>query len=485
MECVLSQRHGNHACNPRQDCFCQRLTRQEQQSRRFLASRLDCQSALTYPSGGHMPADLQALQIMDDLKVRRLLIVSHVCHYRYNGRLYAYGPYSREVDIWADLFSEVVIAAPLRAAPPPGDAIPLMRSNISIWPLRETGGETLGAKLKQLLFLPEIIGRLIQAIRATDAVHVRCPGNLGLLGVVLAPLFRRPRIAKYAGQWNGYPNEPWTVWLQRRLLRSWWQAPVTVYGDWPDQPVHVIPFFTSMMTKEQVTKAVAVAAGKVVVSPLRVLFSGRLAPEKRVSALLEGVKLAIDRGVSLEVSIVGGGPECDKLLQEVNQLGIAARVRFVGALPFDQALEWYDWAHCLVLPSVHSEGWPKVVAEAMCHGVLCIAVDHGQIPRMLRGRGIVLNEGSSHEIATALEAIARNPAQYTAAMREASFWARQYSLESLRSALAKLLSQQWRSAPPTSVQGSAVVTTLDLATSGLSGDRNLTRLRGTSHPRKD
>jgi glycosyltransferase involved in cell wall biosynthesis len=381
---------------------------------------------------------------MDTLKTRRLLIVSHVRLYRCDGQLYAYGPYSREVDIWADLFSEVVIAAPLRAVPPPGDAIPLTRKNIRPWPIYETGGDTLGAKLNQLLFLPAILRQLIQAIRATDAVHVRCPGNLGLLGIVLVPLFGRPRIAKYAGQWNGYPNERWAVRLQRRLLRSWWRAPVTVYGEWPNQPAHVIPFFTSMMTKAQVTTAVKVADRKVLDSPLRVLFSGRLAPEKRVSALLEAVKLSIDRGLSLELNIIGGGPEHDKLLHEVDRLDISHHVRFIGALPFDEALGWYEWAHCLVLPSVHSEGWPKVVAEAMCHGVLCIAVDHGQIASMLRGRGVLLEEGSSQEIASALEAIANNPAQFKPMMTESSRWARQYSLETLRSALGKLLSRHWR-----------------------------------------
>jgi glycosyltransferase involved in cell wall biosynthesis len=375
--------------------------------------------------------------------VHRLVIVSHVRHYGSGGRLHAYGPYAREIDIWADLFPEVVIAAPFVEANPPADAVPFTRRNITMHPIAETGGETLWAKLRQLIWLPVLVLGLARAMRRADALHIRCPGNLGLLGVILGPLLGRPRVAKYAGQWNGYRGEAVTVSLQRWLLRHWWRAPVTVYGAWPNQPPHVVPFFTSMMTDEQVQAAVQIADRKTLGSPLRVLFTGRLAPEKRVDALLEAVKIATARGVSLEVRVLGDGPERERLQSDVRRLDIGAHLRFLGALPFDRALEVYDWAHVLVLPSVHSEGWPKVVAEAMCHGLLCIAVDHGQVASMLTGRGILLQRGTPEEIAAALEAVASDPTAYTGMMRNATRWARGHSLEGLRAALAALLSERW------------------------------------------
>jgi hypothetical protein len=76
---------------------------------------------------------------------RRLLVVSHVCHYEHDGAIHAYGPYAREIDIWADLFPELVIASPVRRGPPPREALRLERANIRLWPITETGGETVGA----------------------------------------------------------------------------------------------------------------------------------------------------------------------------------------------------------------------------------------------------------------------------------------------------------------------------------------------------
>jgi len=375
---------------------------------------------------------------------QRLLVVSHVMHYRHEGRLYAYGPYAREIDIWADLFPEVVIASPCRAEKPPGDCIAFTRPNISIRPQREAGGDTLWAKVKQVVLLPLLVWDLCRAMRAADAIHVRLPGNLGLLGVLLAPLFSRRLVAKFAGQWNGYPGERLALRWQRAVLRSsWWHGPVTVYGQWPNEPPQVISFFTSMMTDEMVERAVAVAETKKITRPLRVLFSGRLAAEKRVDALLEAVKILTDRGLALEVTLVGGGAEEASLRRQIEVLGLQNVVKFAGSLPFEDSLKWYEWAHCLVLPSRHSEGWPKVIAEGMCYGLVCVAVAHGQVPAMLEGRGITLASGTPQEIADALRQVAERPGDFGEMTRHASLWARRYSLEGLREALRELLNRQW------------------------------------------
>src|SRR5436309_1535265 len=114
-----------------------------------------------------------------------LLVVSPVVHYRHAGRLYAYGPYAREIDVWAELFETVVIASPLQTATPPADCLPFTGENISIAPLPQRGGHTLGAKMNLIASLPALVFGLAKAMRRADAIHVRCPGNLGLLGALL------------------------------------------------------------------------------------------------------------------------------------------------------------------------------------------------------------------------------------------------------------------------------------------------------------
>jgi glycosyltransferase involved in cell wall biosynthesis len=383
-----------------------------------------------------------------------LLVVSHVRHYDFGGTISAYGPYTREIDIWADLFPQIVIASPVRKEAPPNDCLPFTRPNISLIPQKETGGDHWRAKLTQLCWLPALIWNLARTMRGVDAIHVRCPGNLGLLGVILAPLFSRCLVAKYAGQWNGYHGEPFSNWLQRRLLRSfWWRhGVVTVYGEWPNQPRQIVPFFTSMMTANQVLRSVAVARDKCLGAPVEILYSGRLASLKGVDVLLRAVRLLADEGVAFRLTIIGDGPEANRLMNLVTELRLVEAVVFTGALPFHEVMQWYEKGQILVLPSRHSEGWPKVLAEAMCHGLVCISTDHGLIPWLLRDRGYVFPVDDVAALATCLMNVTRQPDEYRRISEAAASWAQNYSLEGLRDSLRELLSRKWKTLPRLSGQ---------------------------------
>src|SRR5262249_39874901 len=139
----------------------------------------------------------------------RMLVISPIVHYRHDGRLHGYAPYAREIDVWADLVGALTIAAPCRDQRPPPDCLAFTRLNIRIRRVLETGGDRWEQKALQLLALPILTGQLVRAMRDADVIQVRCPGNLGLLGAVLAPLFSGRLVAKFAGEWSGYPAEPW------------------------------------------------------------------------------------------------------------------------------------------------------------------------------------------------------------------------------------------------------------------------------------
>lgn len=384
------------------------------------------------------------VQVKDSKHIHTLLIVSHVLHYQHNGRLYAYGPYVREIDIWADLFPEITIASPCRTETPPKDCLPFTRSNICIQPQLETGGETWKSKAMQFLSLPILIISLIRALLNADAVLVRCPGNLGLLGAVLAPLFLHYRVAKYSNQWNGYPGEAWSYRLQRTILGSWWwNAPVTVYGTWPGQSRHVIPFFTSILEKQQLEAAKNSATNKKLHAPLRILFVGRLSYEKNVHILLDAIHLLQENGIEFECRIIGEGLMKNQLGQQVKSLGLNTKDVLIGGLPFEKVFEHYEWADVLVLAS-ETEGWPKAIAEGMALGLVCIGSNRGLVPQMLAdGRGITVEPGDSIALASVLQDIANGRVDFTSVSHKAAEWGGRYSLEGLRDALRELLIKEW------------------------------------------
>lgn len=391
------------------------------------------------------------------VRAQTLCVVSHVMHYRTDTGLHAYEPYAREIEIWAELFERVIIAAPCRPQQPPAECKILKRNNITLHRLPENGGDTFIAKLRQIYLLPSIIRGIFNAMSGADAVHVRCPGNIGLLGVVLAPLTRKPRICKYAGQWNGYPGEPWTVLLQRMLLRSrWWNAPVTVYGEWPRQPRHIIPFFTSVLDAPRMDLACEASIRLLPLAEPRILFVGRLTKSKNVHVLLEALSVLRRENLTFSCDIAGDGPELHNLAKKTQEASLNGCIRLHGGLPFDAVLDLYKIADVLVLVS-ETEGWPKVIAEAMAHGLVCIGSRRGLIPHMLGdGRGILVDPGNVEQLADALAWFVRDPSGYVSMRKKAAAWAQRFTLESLRHELAGVIHDWWDGNPdPESRTGKA------------------------------
>jgi glycosyltransferase involved in cell wall biosynthesis len=309
----------------------------------------------------------------------------------------------------------------------------------------ERGGQAWKDKAIQFLSLPIMLVNLSKTVWRADAIQVRCPGNLGLLGALIAPLFSRYRIAKYAGQWSDYDGEARSYRLQRAILSSkWWGAPVIVYGEWPNQPAHIKPFFTSVMDLKQVTRAKSACMDKQLHDPLRVIFVGRLSRSKNVHVLLDALGKLHSKGMNVEARIIGEGPE----LPALKTLSIAldlpqTAISFLGGMSFEDVLSNYEWADVLVLAS-ETEGWPKAIAEGMAFGLVCIGSHRGLVPQMLAdGRGLVVEPGDPAALVCSLENIIRKHVDFPSMSRKAAEWGQRYSLDGLKRALQDLLIHEW------------------------------------------
>ena len=104
------------------------------------------------------------------------------------------------------------------------------------------------------------------------------------------------------------------------------------------------------------------------------VFAGRHIPEKRVPALVPALARARAQIPDLRAEIYGDGPEREKVLRAIAELGLDAYVSapgFVDAEVLEQAL---SSALCLVLPS-QREGYGLVLVEAAARGVPTVVVE--------------------------------------------------------------------------------------------------------------
>jgi colanic acid/amylovoran biosynthesis glycosyltransferase len=141
--------------------------------------------------------------------------------------------------------------------------------------------------------------------------------------------------------------------------------------------------------------------------PLRVLFVGRLVPEKGPEVLLDAVAAM---SLRTELRVVGDGPLRDVLTARVERLGLSHRVVLTGPLGQDELPEQYAWADAFCLPSF-AEGLPVVLMEAMSTGLPVVTTRVAGIPELVENEasGLIVSPGRPDLVARALTALAENP----------------------------------------------------------------------------
>jgi len=116
----------------------------------------------------------------------------------------------------------------------------------------------------------------------------------------------------------------------------------------------------------------------------RVVYVGRVVPEKGVVHLIEATALALRRADRpIELSVVGSASFQGRglstyeqeLRRRADELGLA--VDFRPFVPHDRLAEVYRSASLVVVPSVYPEPFGMVVLEAMACGTPVIASPHG------------------------------------------------------------------------------------------------------------
>lgn len=316
----------------------------------------------------------------------RLLVISHTSHYRKEGAVVGWGPTVREIARLAELFDEVVHIAPLHRQAAPPSALPYEAPNVRLVAVPPAGGSTVSAKLHVLRVLPAYLSAILGELGNCDVVHVRCPSNIGLLAILVLAVSRRPalRWIKYAGNWRPRAPESLSYRVQRWLLdHGVPRALVTVNGRWPDQRSHVRSFLNPCLTDEELGEGAAVGARKNLRSPLRLLFVGRLEEEKGCGRALEVLAGLEARGVRARLDVAGDGPDRKRFEAQAAAAGLTERVHFLGWLARPALASLYSDAHFLLLPSTSSEGWPKVLSEAMAYGVVPMTSDISSMPQLI------------------------------------------------------------------------------------------------------
>lgn len=368
----------------------------------------------------------------------KLVVVTLAPTLQKQNTFYSYAPYVKEMNLWFAHADSITIVSPTQYDTELLLA-PFLRKDLHVVSIPWISFINIRSALISFLMLPYIFLKLLMTMAKADHIHLRCPGNIGLLGAIAQLFFpKKTKTAKYAGNWDPNAVQPISYRLQKWILSNTFltkNMQVLVYGDWPNQSKNIKSFFTASYPAAK-RKEVPIKTFSV---PFRFLFVGTLAEGKRPLYAIQLVEKLYLNGIACRLDLYGDGAERPALETYIAENSLGELVSLHGNQPSETIEKAYAVSDFLVLPS-QSEGWPKVVAEAMFWGVIPLVTKISCVPWMLgegkRGRFLSLDiEQDKQDIVQLLQ----NSEVLSKMSSDGQEWAQHYTLESFEAAIKKLL----------------------------------------------
>jgi glycosyltransferase involved in cell wall biosynthesis len=174
-----------------------------------------------------------------------------------------------------------------------------------------------------------------------------------------------------------------------------------------NRPIHVIPYGTTVVPKTSEHKAV----------PGRHIFSvGRMIERKGFKYLIDAMPQVVREFPDATLTIAGGGPVREQLVQQVNTLQLQKNVILPGKVSAEELERLFSQGDMFILPAIidkngDTEGLGVVLIEAMTYKMPVIASNVGGIPDVIiPGKsGILVEQKNPSMLADAIIDLLRNP----------------------------------------------------------------------------
>lgn len=366
-------------------------------------------------------------------------IITSVPHIIEQNQYFAYSPYVREMNVWSKYIEKLIIVAPISHSEKTTINIKYEHKNIEFMPIDSFDVLSLKSICNAILKIPKISFQIYVAMQKADHIHLRCPGNIGLIGSMVQILFpNKTKTAKYAGNWDPKSKQPLSYRLQKWILSSTFltkNMQVLVYGEWADSTNNIKPFFTA--TYHEADKLPIVS--KDLKSKIFFIFVGTLVSGKNPLYAIQLVEMLFKKGHNVALELFGDGVERRILENYILQNNLENIISLKGNQTQETLKKGYEASHFVILPSA-SEGWPKAIAEGMFWGCVPAATKVSCLPFMLDygQRGVFL-ELNLEKDAQELEKLLKDEILYKVISQKASDWSRNYTLDVFESEIKKLV----------------------------------------------
>lgn len=371
----------------------------------------------------------------------KFAIITHAIHKKKTNQIFAYEPYVREINLWTKYVDEVKIISPFSESTISPIEEKYTHKKTTVLKIPSFDILNFKNKIKAIFIIPIIFIRIFKVMYWADHIHLRCPGNIGLLGCLVQICFPfKQKTIKYAGNWDPKSKQPLTYKLQKWIVSNTFltrNCKVLVYGDWDNQSKNIMPFYTASYKTSEIEKTPLKKLDK----KIHFMYVGTFSKGKQPLVSVKTIEILLDQNYNVQLDMYGEGEQFDLVKNYIENKKLSDSIILHRNQPKEIVKKAYQKSHFLIFISL-SEGWPKVVAEAMFWRCLPISSKVSCVDYMLGfgKRGTVTSPNIKEtELTKIIKDYLKDSVNYQNKVREAQKWSQNITLDTFENEIKKLL----------------------------------------------
>jgi len=376
----------------------------------------------------------------------KLLIITHKETWRKKTSIYTTGGFPFQINALSQLFDSTSLLCSNRRKESPPNLTLIKGKDLSIHPLQEPPLNRIFRQFSYSIWLLIYSSTLWKSIKSADAVHAMIPGDIGLTGLLMTFIAKKPLFVRHCGTWGNTTTfaDRFIYWLLPRIAYGKNNIMATGGSDLapePSNPNIKWIYSTSMSADEWEKIPISTPWNKE--GSLKLIFVGRLSIGKNIVSIIQAIPI-IKKSFSIQIDIVGDGEEINHLRELVDTKRLQECVTFHGNCSHEDVLKRLSNNHIFIFPTNTKEGFPKALLEAMACGLPSIATRVSVIPSLIENKcGLMLDKTGPNSIANAVIKMASDPATMNEMGKRARKISQKYTLENWANIIGHRLRKKW------------------------------------------
>jgi glycosyltransferase involved in cell wall biosynthesis len=354
------------------------------------------------------------------------------------------GGFAFQMRAIAELFNETRVVVPVYADDCRSGQIPLDR--VVVQPLTPLTGSGIQRKLRYGAWLLHNLPLLVREILEADAVHAPIPSDIGTAAMLIAAALRKPLFVRHCGNWLVAETtaERFWKWFMQRFAGG--RNVFLTTGGADEPPSGANPnlkwIFSTSLTRQELDTYRRPRMS--VPKHPRLAIACRQEEKKGTDVVLASLPLIAQHFPGITLDVIGDGTALPQFRDQAAALGVSERVRFHGKVSHEALLEILQHVDLFCYPTTASEGFPKVVLEALACGLPVVTTPVSVLPQLMKnGCGVLIHGPDPAVLADAVRTCLEDDERYRGMSLSAVSVAAGFSLERWRDFIGDRLRAAW------------------------------------------